>query len=89
MSNPNLEEKVCAADVRRQLVRAGVQKGDGSVARLARVTGLSTRTIYRAIDARRREPWEIGTADRLLVGAGRRLADTRVVFPDGHVEPYA
>lgn len=83
-----IEPQVCAQDLRRVLNRAGYTKDDEgeSVAILADRSGLSTRTVYRALDPKREKAWALTTADELLVAAGRHISEVRLLWPDGTVE---
>lgn len=81
------EPLICAQDLRRVLNRAGYTKEDGgeSVAILAERSGLSTRTVYRALDPHRTDSWALTTGDELLVAAGRHISEVRLVDQDGRL----
>lgn len=83
------EPRIDHRDLRTTLEGAGFsRRGDDSIARLAEASGLSTRTVYRALDPKLdREPATLDTADRLLVAAGRHLSCCDAIWPDG--EPAA
>jgi hypothetical protein len=82
------EPQICAQDLRRVLNRAGYTKDDEgeSVAILAERSGLSTRTVYRALDPKRDKPWALTTGDELLVAAGRHISEVRLIWPDGSID---
>lgn len=71
------EPKVRAPVVRDLLLRhlrLDEESAGESVAVLAERTGVSTRTIYRVLDADGRPTLSLDLADRLLLGIGEHLA---------------
>lgn len=86
------EPRVLAEDleaVLRRVVRPGEDAG-AAVTLIAQRSGLSTRTVYRALKPDPDKPTvSLDTADRLCVAAGVHISFAcRLVWPDGSVTGY-
>ena len=84
------EPRVRTSDVQRVLrafVGAGTDSGK-SVALLAERADVSTRTVYRALQADK-PTMSLKTADALVLAAGSHPAYCcSLVWPDGRITPY-
>jgi DNA invertase Pin-like site-specific DNA recombinase len=89
-SHDGPEPRVKTADV-KAILQAFIGRGSDpgkSVALIAERSDVSTRTVYRVIQADK-ETLSLRLADQLVtLGAGSHLALCTLVWPDGRETPY-
>lgn len=84
------EPRVVTADVQailRRMIKPGEVEGGRSVALVAERARVSTRTVYRVLQADK-DTIGLDLADRLCLAAGSHLAACRMSWPDGSITPY-
>lgn len=85
------EPRVVTEDVQailRRVIKPGSDEGGRSVALVAERARVSTRTVYRVLQADK-PTIGLDLADRLLLAVGSHLAHVRLSWPDGAVSSYA
>ena len=76
------EPRVITDDVKRALNLAGVtadKQNKGSVDRVARMVGVTPRTIYRVLECKT-DTIKLDLADRIMVALGRHVNECRLHF---------
>lgn len=84
------EPRVVTSDVQailRRVIRPGEDDGGESVALIAEKARISTRTVYRVLQADK-PTIGLDLADRLCLAADSHLAHCRLAWSDGHITPY-
>lgn len=84
------EPRVLTEDVQsilKDVIQPGNEDSGESVALIAHKAEISTRTVYRVLQADK-PTLGLGLADRLCLAAERHLADCRLVWPDGSITSY-
>lgn len=84
------EPRVVTEDVQailRRVIRPGEDDAGDSVSLIAEKANVSTRTVYRVLQAST-ETISLDLADRLCLAAGSHLAMCRLKWPSGVVTGY-
>lgn len=84
------EPRVLTADVQtilRRVIRPGDEDSGESVAMIAEKADISTRTVYRVLQADK-PTIALDLADRLCLAADAHLAHCHLMWPDGAVTDY-
>lgn len=84
------EPRVVTADVQsilRRVIRPGDEDSGESVALIAEKARISTRTVYRCLQADK-PTLALDLADRLCLAADSHLVHCRLRWPDGTITDY-
>lgn len=74
-------------DILNRVIRPAGDLGGEGVALIANKAGISTRSVYRVLQADK-PTIGLDLADRLCLAAGAHLAECRLVWPSGEITPY-
>lgn len=84
------EPRVITVDVQtilRRVIKPGDDDAGYSVSLIAEKANVSTRTVYRVLQAST-ETISLDLADRLCLAAGAHLAHCRLKWPDNRITDY-
>lgn len=84
------EPRVLTEDVQkilRRVIRPGDDDSGKSVALIAHKAGISTRTVYRVLQAKS-PTVSLDLGDRLCLACEAHLASCRLRWPSGAITPY-